>query len=180
MMSKRIFIDMDGTLAEWKNVESVNELYEKGYYESLKPNKYILNETKKLISDGKDIYILSSFLIDSKYALREKNKWLDNYLPELEKNKRIFVPYGEVKYKYLPTGITNDDYLIDDYTKNLLDWNRAGGQGIKFVNGINHLKGVWKGLLINEHKCLSEELSLILNDDNKFYTKDLEELEIEI
>ena len=34
----RIFIDMDGTLAEWKNIESNKELYKEGYYSSLKPN----------------------------------------------------------------------------------------------------------------------------------------------
>ena len=47
-MKTRIFIDMDGTLAEWKNIQSNNELYQKGYYESLKPNNYILEETKKV------------------------------------------------------------------------------------------------------------------------------------
>ena len=69
-MKTRIFIDIDGTLAEWKNIQSNNELYQKGYYESLKPNNYILEETKKLIREGKDIYILSSFLSDSDYALK--------------------------------------------------------------------------------------------------------------
>lgn len=177
----RIFIDMDGTLAEWKNIKSNNELYQKGYYESLKPNKYILNEVKKLIEKGKDIYILSSYLNDSDYALKEKNCWLDKYLSELPQEKRIFVPYGKCKHKYIPTRIGLSDYLIDDYTKNLLDWQEAGGTSIKFLNGINHLKGKWQGLLLRDDENISENLNLILADcPNNFEEKLGKELELEI
>ena len=42
-MNRRIFVDMDGTLAEWKENESTDILYEKGYYEKLKPNEFLLN-----------------------------------------------------------------------------------------------------------------------------------------
>lgn len=163
-MNKRIFIDMDGTLAEWKNISSNEELYKKGYYESLKPNKYLLEETKKLIKEGKDVYILSSFLSDSNYALNEKNLWLNKHLPELPISKRIFVPYGDIKYKYLPSKITSFDYLIDDHTKNLLDWKDAGGTAIKFLNGINHIKGVWQGLLLKEDENISKNIEIILDD----------------
>lgn len=155
---------MDGTLAEWKNIKSNSELYQKGYYETLKPNKYLLEETKKLIEEGKDIYILSSFLIDSDYALDEKNKWLDKYLPTLSVDKRIFVPYGDIKYKYIPNKITNNDYLIDDHTKNLLDWKTAGGTGIKFLNGINHIKGIWQGLLLKEDENIHKNIEIILDE----------------
>lgn len=176
----RIFIDMDGTLAEWKNIESNKELYQEGYYYSLKPNINILKETKKLIEDGKSIFILSSFLTDSEFALKEKNLWLDKYLPELPREKRIFVPYGDSKYKYLPSKITPSDYLIDDYTKNLLDWQQAGGIGIKFLNGINHINGVWQGLLLKEDDNISRNFDLIINDkDNKIIDLD-EELEMSI
>ena len=90
-MNRRLFIDMDGTLVEWKENESTDVLYEKGYYETLKPNEFLLQVIKGLVKKGEDIYILSSFLNDSKYALEEKNNWLDKYLPELSKDKRIFI-----------------------------------------------------------------------------------------
>ena len=61
MNPRRIFVDMDGTLAEWKNVESENVLYEKGYYENLKPNENLLNAIKELIQKGENVFILSSF-----------------------------------------------------------------------------------------------------------------------
>lgn len=73
-MSRRIFVDMDGTLAEWKNVSKIDELYEEGYYYNLEPNKKLIENLKKMIQKGEEIYILSSFLNDSKYALVEKKQ----------------------------------------------------------------------------------------------------------
>ena len=39
---KRLFVDMDGTLAEWRSEAGPEELYEKGYFESLRPYSAIL------------------------------------------------------------------------------------------------------------------------------------------
>jgi len=162
-MNKRIFIDMDGTLAKWNNV-ALDTLYKQYYYKNLEPNINLLSNVKKLIERGQDVFILSSFLNDSKYALEEKNQWLDLYLPEIKKEKRIFVKYGDNKSDYIPNGINHNDYLIDDYTKNLLEWDIAGGTGIKYLNGINHTNKTWKGLLLNDYD-LEKGLSAIF--DNK-------------
>lgn len=167
MNPRRIFVDMDGTLAKWNNVESENVLYEKGYYENLQPNENLLNAIKNLIAKGENVFILSSFLHDSKYALAEKNYWLDKYLPELPQDKRIFTNYGDDKSIYVIGGITNNDYLIDDYTKNLLEWKELGGIGIKYLNGINHSKGTWKGLLLKDSDFISNDLETILNHPEK-------------
>lgn len=166
MNHRRIFVDMDGTLAKWNNVET-DMLYEKGYYENLEPNYNLLNEIKELIRKGEDIYILSSFLSDSKYALEEKKIWLSKYLTEIPIEKQIFVKYGSDKTKYIPDIITKNDYLIDDYTKNLLSWKEAGGVGIKFLNGINHTKGTWKGLAIKDNETLKDDLEYILDYPEK-------------
>ena len=157
-MNRRIFIDMDGTLARWKEVSKADELYEQGYYYNLEPNQKLIDDIKEMIWKGEDIYILSSFLNDSKYALNEKNQWLDKYLPDLIKEKRIFAKYGDNKSGYIKDGISSTDYLIDDYTKNLIEWKASGGTGIKYLNGINHTKGTWKGLMIDE---ANEENSLL-------------------
>lgn len=162
-MKKRIFVDMDGTLTEWNNVEKEDVLYEQGYYENLKPNEILLQEIKNLIYQGEDIYILSSFLNESKYALQEKQNWLKKYLPELSDDKKIFVKYGDNKTAYIPNKIGLNDYLIDDYTKNLLEWKEAGGTGIKFLNGINHTKKTWDGFMLKNNEKLTENLELILS-----------------
>ena len=176
-MNRRIFIDMDGTLAKWKNVLNADELYEQGYYLNLEPNLKLIEEIKSLIWKGEDIYILSSFLDGSKYALDEKNKWLDKYLPELDNERRIFVKYGDNKSDYIKSGISNSDYLLDDYTKNLIDWKVAGGTGIKYLNGINHTKGTWKGLILdgnNDDYSLNRLLNNYYNEKDVFNKNYLE------
>lgn len=148
----RIFVDMDGTLAKWNNVE-FEQLFEEGYYRNLAPNVELLNEVNSLIRQGEDVYILSAYLTESEYAKKEKQEWVKQYLPELIEEKQIFVPYGTNKAEYLKehySPITNDDYLIDDYTKNLLEWKEYGGIGVKYLNGINHTRGTWQGLRIYE------------------------------
>lgn len=165
----RIFVDMDGTLAKWNNVE-FEQLFEEGYYRNLEPNKELLNEVNDLIRLGEDVYILSAYLTESKYAKKEKEEWVKQYLPELKEEKQIFVPYGTNKAEYLKehySPITNKDYLVDDYTKNLLEWKEMGGIGIKYLNGINHTKGTWNGIMINEHyseknKKLSSTLKMLI------------------
>lgn len=150
----RLFIDMDGTLAKWNNVE-FEQLFEQGYYRNLEPNNDILIDLNWLIEQGEDVYILSCVLPDSKYALDEKKEWLKQYVPALSEEKYIFVPYGENKADYLKehySPITNKDYLIDDYTKNLIEWKEYGGIGVKYINGINHTRGTWDGLMINGDK----------------------------
>lgn len=146
----RIFIDMDGTLAKWNNVE-FEQLFERGYFRNLDPNKALIRDVEYLIDCGKDVYILSAYLTESDHAKREKQAWLNQYLPELSSEKQIFVPCGIGKAEYLKRmrfSITNNDYLVDDYTKNLLEWKAAGGTGIKFLNGINHTRGTWNGLML--------------------------------
>ena len=148
----RIFVDMDGTLAKWNNVE-FEQLFERGYYRNLEPSNDILIDVNRLIHEGKDVYILSCVLPESKYALEEKKEWLKEYVPDLPEDKYIFVPYGQNKADYLKkhySPITNSDYLVDDYTKNLQEWKDYGGVGIKYLNGINHTRGTWKGLMVHE------------------------------
>lgn len=155
----RFFIDMDGTLAKWNNVE-FEQLFEQNYYRNLKPNKDILNDVNRLIEQGEDVYILSCVLPKSQFALREKKAWLKNYLPTLTEDRYIFVPYGENKADYLKehySPITNKDYLIDDYTKNLIDWKEYGGIGVKYLNGINHTRGTWDSLVIYEDNIHDSE-----------------------
>lgn len=156
----RLFVDMDGTLAKWNNVE-FEQLFEKGYYRNLKPNEDLVSEVNRLIDQGENIYILSCVLPESKYALEEKKEWLREYVPNLPEDKYIFVPYGQNKADYLKehySPITNHDYLIDDYTQNLQEWKEYGGIGVKYLNGINHTRGTWKGLMIYDSKAYSHTL----------------------
>lgn len=149
----RFFIDMDGTLAKWKYVDDLEELYRENYYLNLEPLINMLNVTKEMIKNNENVYILSAYLTDSKYARSEKEMWLQKYLPELDKNKYIFIGYGYKKSNAIQ--IKEDDILIDDYTENLVDWRNNGGIAIKLLNGINHTHQSWTGECIKENQQLS-------------------------
>lgn len=166
---QRLFVDMDGTLAEFKTVDTLETLYEKDYFINLKPNENVLGAIKQLIADNDfDVYILSAYLTDSRYALEEKNAWLDKYLPELPQEKRLFVPCGTDKSVAVPGHIRPDDYLLDDYTKNLSEWEPPA-KGIKLINGINHTNGTWQGDKI-QFTHAPEELSSMISDVMKGWT----------
>lgn len=162
----RLFVDIDGTLARFFAVDSIETLYEKGYFRKLPPITNVVNAVRDIIYKSNDIevFILSAYLTDSKYAKNEKNQWLDEHLPEIDHNNRVFVPCGTNKSTYIEN-ISEKDFLLDDYTKNLKLWSPPG-KGIKLLNGINHTRGSWKGDCVstkdNTYKEISDKIISII------------------
>lgn len=144
MNKKRLFVDMDGTLTTFK-YEAMEKLEEKGYFKNLEPHKNVVYAIKNIIENEKDIdvYILSAVL-NTPYAKAEKNEWLDNYLPEIPQDKRIFAQCGVDKREFIEGGVCINDTLLDDYTLNLNKWDKTG-TAIKLDNDINGTNGTWKG-----------------------------------
>lgn len=151
---KRLFVDMDGTLAVYKSCNTLEKLYEKGYFADLEPMDNVLEGIRVYKAEHPDVevFILSAYLSDSKYALQEKNEWLDYYLPEIDQTHRIYPECGQDKSAYIPGGVRENDCLLDDYSVNLFQWERAGGKGIKLMNGINGTKGKWRGEKVSADK----------------------------
>lgn len=168
-MKKRLYVDMDGTLAIWQEIEYFERLYEEGYYRNLLPQMPVVQSVRELMKENNyEVYILSAYLTDSPYALEEKQAWVDMYLPQIAKENRIFIPYGQDKSAYIEGGVKESDYLLDDYTKNLIDFDRSGGNAIKLLNGINHTRGTWKGASVSiSHVELTHRLSIELSKPTK-------------
>lgn len=122
-----IYVDMDGVLAKWNLNASLEDTYKKGYFLAREPEPNIIDAVKRLSMVGYDVSILSSAY--SVRACWEKQQWLQSkglgFLPTL------FVPYGDKKADYVDE---DNAILIDDFGKNLLEWN---GIPVKFYNGIN-------------------------------------------
>ena len=101
----RLFVDMDGTLALFQEIDTIETLFEEGYFKNLPPQVAVVNAVNTFLEQSDpevDVYILSSYLTDSDYALKEKNEWLDRYLLHLSElkipNKKIEVHSQEMRF----------------------------------------------------------------------------------
>lgn len=139
---RRIFFDMDGTIVEWNDVPYYEKLYEEGYYRELKPTGNVIEAIHTLLENKEyEVYILSKYLTDSKYAFDEKLKSIKKHILSMKIERCILVPNEANKSDYIPLGIRDTDLLIDDYTPNLTQWRKAGGFAVNYLNGLNHTRG---------------------------------------
>lgn len=149
----RLFLDMDGTLAKFHDeVDCLERMWEKNFFKNLKPFPKMIEAVKllKINYPELEIFILSA-AIDGEppYCQKEKNLWIDRYLPFIDKDHRIYTKIGHPKSEYIPGDIQPTDVLYDDYTENLLLWD---GDPVKCRNNIN-CKGLigpsWNGDIIS-------------------------------
>lgn len=154
----RIFLDMDGTLAEYRDCVALTQFGIKNYYGSLKAEENLIEGIRLLLKKYPDteIHILSACPYPSENekpehsAKAQKHKWLDENFPEIPFENRHLIYVGESKREAIPGGVRKTDVLIDDLSHNLKDYynNGLGGTGIKISNGQNGRNHTWKGPVI--------------------------------
>lgn len=99
IITARLFIDMDGTLAAWQQAACFEDLLQENYFRDLPPYQTVVDAVRILCNAHPelDIYALSAFMPENPAAVGEKYGWLDVYVPEIDAAHRIFVPCGESK-----------------------------------------------------------------------------------
>ena len=139
MLEKKIFIDFDGVIVdsedrvikrrEKDNDISWDEFFEKIDWFQLLDESLIINDAINCILEGqekgKDISILTK--IHTLMEMQAKVEFIRSHniiVPVL-----FTPPHVKKSEIYLPI---NGEILIDDSTKNLIDWERNGGTGIYF------------------------------------------------
>lgn len=181
---KNLFVDMDGTLAYWRSDSEIykdfrgnerafhtKDIFEEGYYHPnvLPPYMNTVEAIRKIAKEnnGIDVYILSSVADKSKTALSDKNLWIDKYLPEIPKERRVFLPWGTKKIDYLNLELSSCNILLDDYTINLQEFTTGNinNIGIKLLNGKNDTHRSWQGARTSE-KLVPE---MIVSDIKKAF-----------
>ena len=151
-MNKKIFFDLDGTLARF-NVKNALQRFnnEIGFFANLKAYKGIekINELAK----EKEFYIISAS--PNIQADNDKMKWINKYLPNIKKTNIVLCRLGENKAEkikeVLNISIDKNCYLLDDYTKNLNEWEQKGGKGIKRLTSVaDNSRKFWQGLELKD------------------------------
>ena len=156
-MEKKIFLDLDGTLAKF-NVRNALKRFdnEKGFFAKLGAYKNIehINEMAK----NGNIYIISAS--PNEQADYDKIQWIMKYLPNLPATNILLCRLGVNKAQHIEEKynckIDKTCILLDDYTKNLIEWENAGGIGIKRLTTVSdNSRKLWKGLELKDLKELS-------------------------
>ena len=149
---KKIFLDLDGTVARF-NVKNALQRFEteKGFFKNLKAYKGI--EAIDEMAKAGNVYIISAS--PNSNADFDKLAWCSKYLPNVPFENICFCRIGTNKVeeveKVLEIKVDKDCILLDDYTKNLRDWEQAGGTGIKRLTSVaDNSRGLWKGLAIRK------------------------------
>ncbi len=155
-MKKKIFLDLDGTLAKF-NVPNALERFDKeeGFFSKLGAYKgiEIVNELAK----NNNLFVISAS--PNEQADKDKMIWLEKFLPNININNITICRIGENKAKIIQDKyniVINDNcYLLDDYTKNLNEWESFGGKGIKRITSVaDNSTKKWQGLELKQLKDL--------------------------
>lgn len=148
----KIFLDMDGTLARF-NVRNALKRFdnEKGFFANLLAYKGI-ETINEMVKNG-NVYIISAS--PNINADLDKMVWLEKYIPNLNKENIIFCRLGENKANIIENKlnikIDKTCFLLDDYTKNLVEWETVGGVGIKRLTTLSdNSTKKWKGLELKQ------------------------------
>lgn len=169
-----LFFDMDDTIVDFgcdRHVDDVlTVIREEGFYENLDPLPFLdeLNNIAAIFPDN--VYIVSA-CVDTPYCEKEKIAWLKKHLPEAKKENVIFTKIGDIKSEKVEEKLGRKmdiyDILIDDYSRNINEWEQAGGTGIKYKNKFNTKDPSRYRYVISNYTQLASVLRKINEDHSK-------------
>lgn len=159
---KTLFVDMDGTLFRYKSLD-VEDMRVPGYFRNLKPHTDLVQAVQYLVHlshhvDNLKVFILSAYLEDTPSAKQEKRESLAEHMPFIDDDHILLVPSKISKAEFIGRPLTINDFLLDDYSKNLIGWEQSGGTGIKILTEINGKYGSWDGSAIQYDQPYNELL----------------------
>lgn len=149
---KKIFLDLDGTVAKF-NVRNALKRFDNeiGFFANLGAYKGI--ESVNELAKSGIVYIISAS--PNTQADNDKMIWINKYLPNVPLENITMCRVGENKAKIIENkysmSISQECYLLDDYTKNLQEWVANGGTGIKRLTSVaDNSTGKWQGLTLKD------------------------------
>ena len=151
-MDKNYYFDMDGVVAEYKKEAYTGEdplwlRKNQHYFRDLNPDRKMLEVIDRMHQrsryTGDRIYLLTSIPMNGAIFnehFHDKISWAGTWLPYLGIDAiLISVTSKRDAVEYIQNHqLSSNDILIDDYNKNLVDWQKHGGISVKYCNGQNN------------------------------------------
>lgn len=163
-----LFLDLDGTLAKFNSKRNALKRFDNeiGFFANLKPYKYIEFVNELATKENVNVYIISA--TPNEQADKDKLIWIKKYLNQINEKNICFCRLNENKAKVikdkLNITIDNNCLLLDDYTKNLIEWQNFNGIGIKRITSkADNSTKKWQGLCLKDLRQLSSLIMSIAN-----------------
>lgn len=159
---KIVFIDMDGVLADFDagvnalGKGDISIMFEEGFFKKLNPMEECLNDTiEDIIFQGYTVKILSKACVkknDSRFKKQmiDKAEWIKLYIPCIDELNIIIQGSDECKGDIIKMYQDHECILVDDYTKNLIEWHLSGGKCIKKAKRIKSNRPFKQVLMLGE------------------------------
>lgn len=174
---KRFFFDADGVLFLYEREAYVGEdpiwlRKNQHYFRNLTPDKKMLEVVDMLSAKARytddEIYILTS--------LSNNGIIFNEHFHDKIVSFHKWFPYIDIDHILISTGpkrdvveyvtnnpITENDILIDDFNRNLVEWRNSGGISIKYCNGINDPASFDGKKLLSQTQSPDDMLRYLLN-----------------
>lgn len=143
----RVFVDMDGVIADFEGMRDTFKMtsdqykVQPGAYLMIEPLPGALEAVRSLIGAGYDVFIATKPPTGIAFAYADKVTWILNYLPELK--RKIIVTHDK--------GLLGDsgDFLVDDrphkanctqFKGTLVTFDSKGQKGVTWPEAIQQIK----------------------------------------
>lgn len=150
----KLYVDMLGVLCKRNKIHYLEDIYQTGYFKNMDPISNVVDGIKKFFTFPQneiEVFIILP-CIDSKYAKQDLNEWIDNHIPEVDEEHRIFINYKDDMVDTIikiNQGLDKTSILLDDYSDDLTRWDKQGGIAIKLISSISHKTKQWSGSTID-------------------------------
>lgn len=179
------YFDMDGVLAiyERKAYPPESDLFRahgQHYYATVQPDRTMREVVIKMIRSGHRCHTLSTLSNKGDIFLeqkRDKELWLENQINSQLKDlpadllqtgyfHKLCQHYTGNNKQYIGEALSETgrlertDILIDDYNRNLIAWENAGGTAVKYSNGINNPDS-YNGFVITQNMTADQIIEFL-------------------